>query len=146
MSRYYDVVGSGFLSSLGVTFHVIEHDDGTEVRGTFTLNKAAMGPPGFVHGGLLAALLDEAMGIAAHFSEYKVVSANLNLNYLKPVPLGQPMTVTARVSRKDGRKVYIDGLVTLATGEEATRCEGLFVEAPNLFDGWGFRFIEQVGD
>ena len=82
----------------------------------------AEGPPGFAHGGAVAAVLDEALGAAAWHAGHVVVVARLAIDMREMVPLGTDGTVRAWVERVDGRKVYcrarlIDGDTLLAEGE-----------------------------
>jgi len=115
---------------MGVTWYAHEDDS---IFAEVTLTKAQQGPPGMAHGGASAALLDEAMGAAAWLAGYRVASVNLNINYRKPVPLGQPFTITARVKQASGKKVTATGEIRLADGETAVSGEGIFVQAPQLF-------------
>ncbi|MFW5748668.1 MAG: PaaI family thioesterase [Chloroflexota bacterium] len=102
---------------------------------TVTLDLSKEGPPGHAHGGSLATLLDEAMGSAAWADGYQVLAANLNIDYMTPVPLNTPLTITGRVDRKEGRKVFTSGEILLPDGRTATRGTGLFIEAPDIFAG-----------
>ena len=82
----------------------------------------AEGPPGFAHGGSVAAVLDEALGGAAWLAGHPVVVARLSVDMREMVPLGTDATVRARVERVDGRKIYTraeltDGDVVFASGE-----------------------------
>jgi acyl-coenzyme A thioesterase PaaI-like protein len=82
-------------------------------------------------------LLDEAMGAAVWLAGYRVASVNLNISYRKPVPLGQPFKVTAQVNERNGKKVTAVGEIRLADGTLAVSGEGIFVQAPQLFNGLG---------
>jgi len=82
----------------------------------------AEGPPGFAHGGAVAAVLDEALGAAAWHAGHAVVVARLAIDMREMVPLGTDGTVRAWVDRVEGRKVYcrarlIEGDRLLAEGE-----------------------------
>lgn len=107
-------------------------EDG-RITSRFTFTEAQQGPPGYAHGGALAAVLDEAMGAAVWASGHRVVAGEIRIQYLKPVPLGQEMHVTAWVRGKEGKKVFAQGEITFPDGTVATRAEGIFVEAPHLF-------------
>ncbi len=107
---------------------------------TFTL--AQQGPPGYAHGGALAAVLDEAMGAAVWSAGHRVLAGELHIRYLKPVPLGAPVRVEAWVVGREGKKVFTEGRITLPDGEVATTARGVFVEAPHIFPehlDWGWR-------
>ena len=128
------VCGSLNSPGMGVTWYV---DDEGMIFAEVTLNDAQQGPPGFAHGGASAALLDEAMGAAVWLAGYRVASVNLNISYRKPVPLGQPFKVTAQVNERNGKKVTAVGEIRLADGTLAVSGEGIFVQAPQLFNGLG---------
>lgn len=128
------VCGSGDAPGIGVIWYAL---DDNSIFAEVTLNDAQQGPPGFAHGGASAALLDEAMGAAVWLAGYRVASVNLNISYRKPVPLGQPFKVTAQVNERNGRKVTAVGEIRLADGTLAVSGEGIFVEAPQLFNDLG---------
>jgi len=128
------VCGSPNSPSMGVTWYA--NDDQT-IFAEVTLNDAQQGPPGLAHGGASAALLDESMGAAVWLAGYRVASVNLNISYRKPVPLGQPFKVTAQVNERNGKKVTAVGEIRLADGTLAVSGEGVFVQAPQLFNGLG---------
>ena len=54
------------------------------------------GPPGHAHGGIIATLLDEAMSKSNRARGILAMTRHLEVQYLRPVPLGQPLTLTAR--------------------------------------------------
>ncbi|XP_063802617.1 acyl-coenzyme A thioesterase THEM4-like [Pseudophryne corroboree] len=64
------------------------------------------GPPGYAHGGCIATIIDSTAGAGAVYTYGSVMTANLNINYLKPVPLGCTLLVDSRVEKIEGRKVY----------------------------------------
>lgn len=91
------VCGTENPNSIGVQWHVREDKS---IFGEITLNDKQQGPPGHVHGGASAALLDEAMGAAVWQAGYMVMAVNLNVNYRRPLPLGVPVQVTAFSTKK----------------------------------------------
>ena len=128
------VCGSPNSPGMGVVWYAL---DDNSIFAEVTLNDAQQGPPGFAHGGASAALLNEAMGAAVWLAGYRVASVNLNISYRKPVPLGQPFKVTARVNERNGKKVTAVGEIRLADETLAVSGDGIFVEAPQLFTGLG---------
>ena len=128
---------SKFIELLGAQFHLL--DDG-RVMATVTIEEKHQGPPGYAHGGLLAALLDEAMGAASWFAGNRTVSVHLSFDYKRPVPLGTPVEVSGRMERREGRKIFTSGIITLPDGSVAVSAQGIFVDAPQLLqDASGFR-------
>lgn len=123
------VCGTKNPHGIGIRWYL--RDDGT-VYGQITLTEAQQGPPGHAHGGASAALLDEAMGLTAWYAGYRVLSVELNVEYLHPVPLGTPVTVTGRMAGKKGRAIHARGEIRLPDGTLAVEGRGVFVDAPKL--------------
>jgi uncharacterized protein (TIGR00369 family) len=123
--------GSENPHNLGLHWYV---DEKGVVSSKFTLTLAQQGPPGHAHGGLSAAVLDEVMGAAVWCAGYTVAAAKLEVNYLKPVPLGQPISTKGHITRHTGRKIYTHGEICLPDGTVAVTGRGLYIIAPQLFD------------
>jgi uncharacterized protein (TIGR00369 family) len=110
---------------IGITWYV----DGDEIYAEFTLTEAQQGPPNHVHGGASAAILDEAMGAAVWKTGLRAVAANLEVDYRRPVPLGEKVSVRARVTRRGARKLYARGQIYLPDGTLAVEGRGIYVPA-----------------
>src|SRR5512145_1574903 len=67
------------------------------------------GPPGHAHGGSIAAVLDEVLGLAAWAAGYAIVVGNLNVSFRNLLPLLQVVTVETRVVSAQGRKIMVHG-------------------------------------
>ncbi len=67
------------------------------------------GPPEHVHGGAMAAVFDEALGLAAWAAGYSVVVGNLNVSFRNLLPIQQVATVESSIASVDGRKVLVKG-------------------------------------
>ncbi len=117
--------------SLGVVFY--QRDDGVVV-GEVTFRKAQQGPPGHAHGGMIAAVLDEAMGAAVWRAGYRAAALRVEVDYLRPIPLNRTVYVEARVGDVTGRAVRALGRLSFPDGTAAATAYGIFVEAPHLFD------------
>lgn len=109
-------------------------DDDGLLTSEFTLNEAHQGPPGYTHGGASAAILDEAMGLVVWAAGYKVAAANLEINYHRPLPLKQPLTLEARIEKIEERKIFSKGEIKLADSTVAVSGSGIYVVAPSLFE------------
>ena len=96
------------------------------VHGEVTLNTTYQGPPGLVHGGWIAALLDQALGSASAIATSPGLTGKLEINYRKPTPLFTPLEITARVDRTERRKVYVTGEIR-AHGEVTAEGSALMV-------------------
>ncbi len=69
------------------------------------------GPPGHAHGGSMAAVLDEVLGLAAWAAGHPIVVGNLNVNFKSLLPLQKVVTVESRVVSAEGRKVMVHGRI-----------------------------------
>jgi len=104
------------------------------ITSEFTLTTAQQGPPGLVHGGASAAILDEAMGLAVWAAGHSVAAVNLEINYHKPLPLNQPLTLAARIDQIEQRKIRSAGEIRLPDSTVAVSGRGIYVVAPQLFE------------
>lgn len=100
-------------------------DDGS-IEGTVTLGLPYQGPPGCVHGGVSALLLDHTLGVANHWGGLSGMTAELTLRYHRPAPLFEPLTVTGRQVSVDGRKIRTVGAIS-ANGQDCVTVEALFI-------------------
>lgn len=96
------------------------------VSGQVTLNSIYQGPPGHVHGGWIAALLDQAVGTASALETRPGLTGKLEVTYRTPTPLFTPLDVTGRVDRVEGRKVFVSGEVR-AHGEVTAEANALMI-------------------
>lgn len=90
----------------------------------------AEGPPGHVHGGAIAAVLDEAMGAAAWMNGHTAVAVQLVTNFRALAPLECVAWIEASVAAVDGRKVRTRATLHGASGTPYSEAEGLFVVLP----------------
>jgi hypothetical protein len=98
------------------------------IEGVTTLGMPYQGPPGYVHGGISALLLDHALGVANGWAGTSGMTAELTLRYRRLTPLFTPLTVTARQVSVDGRKIRTEGSIS-AHGETCVEASGLFIVA-----------------
>ncbi|XP_020653931.3 acyl-coenzyme A thioesterase THEM4 [Pogona vitticeps] len=91
------------------------------------------GPPGCAHGGSIATILDSVLGVLALCVVGRVMTANLNINYKSPVPLGPAVLVESKLDRTEGRKVFVTGEIRSHDGQTLhAEAEGLFILWENL--------------
>jgi uncharacterized protein (TIGR00369 family) len=102
-----------------------------EERGCFIcrvrLGKRFTGPPGHCHGGIIAAILDEAMGKVNRLRDVVALTSQITVNYLKPVPLHQPLRVESREVRVRGRRHTNMAEILNQKGEVLARGRGIFI-------------------
>ncbi|KAM9488027.1 acyl-coenzyme A thioesterase THEM4 isoform 2-T2 [Clarias gariepinus] len=70
------------------------------------------GPPGHVHGGAIATMIDTVTGTLAGYLVGPVMTANLNINYRSPVPLGSVVVLHSALDRIEGKKLFVTCTVT----------------------------------
>ncbi len=93
----------------------------------FRLSKRYTGPPGHVHGGIIATLLDEAMGKVNRLRHVVALTKQITVDYLKPVPLNKPLRVESREVSVKGRKHTNMAEILNQKGEVLARSKGLFI-------------------
>ena len=86
----------------------LEAVDG-RVLGTVRFGPAYEGPPGHVHGGYIAAIFDEVLGMAQSMSGRPGMTASLTVRYRKPTPLLTELRFEGTLDRVDGRKLFTSG-------------------------------------
>ena len=104
------------------------HVEGDEVIGSCTFGRPYEGPPGHVHGGWIAAVFDELLGMAQALSGSPGMTAKLTINYRKPTPLHLPIRYVGRIDRIEGRKIFtVAQAYRTDTNELLDEAEGLFI-------------------
>ncbi len=120
--------GCGGANQRGMQL-AFERDDGRRrIRGRFRLGPEYQGGPGFIHGGIIATLLDEAMGKVNSFRQVRAVTADLFVEYVKPVRVNEEILVEAFEVEKNGRNALHVAEIRDASGEVLARGRGRFVE------------------
>ena len=93
--------------------------------GRVWFGEATFGPPGFAHGGVVAFVLDEAMGSAAWLARYPCIAANLNIDFLEMTPLGYDCFIEANVCEVRPTKLALSVTLSL-DGNPLVRGRGVF--------------------
>jgi len=83
---------------------------------TFTPRPEHQGYDGIMHGGLVSTLLDEVMARYIYAKGYNAVTARLDVRFKKPTPIGELLTVTAKIAGKRGNMYEVVGEITLPDG------------------------------
>jgi uncharacterized protein (TIGR00369 family) len=94
----------------------------------FRLAPRFVGPPGHAHGGIIATILDEAMGKVNKLHGVTALTAKMEIKYIKPVPLGKPLTVEGWEVSKSGREHIYAGEIRNKDGVVLAVSTGKFVE------------------
>jgi acyl-coenzyme A thioesterase PaaI-like protein len=94
------------------------------VTGEVTLGKPYEGPPGLVHGGFTATLLDHVLARAARSAGHGGLTATLTVRYRRPVPLGAPLVLRAELGTTEGRRATATATLTTAADPATVLAEG----------------------
>jgi len=93
----------------------------------FTLDKRYTGPPGHCHGGIIAAILDDAMGKVNKLRHVIALTKEMTVEYLKPVPLHKPLRVEGKEVSVHGRQHINMAEMFNDKGEVLARSRGTFI-------------------
>jgi len=117
----------GLRNAIAPPLTIHHDDDGTRCWSEFSLNSAYEGPPGLVHGGVCALVLDHVLGEAASAGLTKpLFTGTLTVRFVRGTPLGR-LRAEAAVERTEGVKSFVSG--HLSDGEGITvEAEGIFIK------------------
>ena len=121
---FADSFVSGNANPLGLG--AVLRRDGDAAVMNVTLGKAFEGAPGRAHGGVVAALLDETMGLVLAIHGKLAFTAQLDITYLAPTPVGKPLIARAWLARSSHRKLFIEASVR-ADDVEVVTAKALFI-------------------
>jgi acyl-coenzyme A thioesterase PaaI-like protein len=122
------VCGTQNPHGLGLKFF----DDGTRVWADFTAAEHHQSWPGVLHGGIIAAVLDETIARVAFLHDRWVHTARLVTRFIKPAPLGEPLRATGELARNAHLLMEMRGkLVVASTGVAVAEAQGTFVPLPD---------------
>lgn len=119
--------GCGQANPVGLHLEFLLAQDGAVVSFA-TVRDTYEGPPGYVHGGIIATLLDEAMSKSVRARGIVAMTRRLEVEYLRPVPSGSPVRVEGRVTRNEGRKHWVEAMILDEGGIALAEGKGLFIE------------------
>ncbi len=119
--------GCGQDNATGLRLEFFLAPDGS-VLSLPTVAGAFDGHPGYLHGGIIATLLDEAMSKAVRATGRLSMTRKMETEYLRPVPSGVPIRIEGRVLRAEERKVWAEARILDAEEKLLAHATGLFVE------------------
>ena len=93
-----------------------------------TISHDFEGHPGYLHGGVIATLLDEAMSKSVRVRGLTAMTRHLEVDYLRPVPSATPLRLSGRITHSEGRKHWSEAQILNAHGTVLAHGKGLFVE------------------
>ncbi|MFQ3536289.1 MAG: PaaI family thioesterase [Aggregatilineales bacterium] len=128
-SRHCFACGIESAHGLRLRFY---NDGQTACRAEVVLGDLHQGYPGIAHGGIVTAVLDEALTRAVLASDFRrlTYTARIEVRFRRPTPLHTPLTVRGRVERDRGRAVTATATISLPDGTLTAEASGLLVPIP----------------
>ena len=119
--------GCGQANQTGLRLDFLLADDGSVV--SFPVVASAFeGHPGYLHGGIIATLLDEAMSKAVRARGSTSMTRKMEVDYLRPVPSEVPLRLEGRIARNEPRKHWAEARILDEKGKLLAEAKGLFIE------------------
>ena len=130
-SHFAHCFGCGEKHPTGL--HLVAHvGNGMDITAEFVVSENHQGAPGLAVGGLLSLAFDEALGKLMWLLRAPAVTARLETDFIKPVPMGSKLFITAEITGQVNRKVYCSavGRLNSPDGDIAVRAAALYVIVP----------------
>jgi uncharacterized protein (TIGR00369 family) len=119
--------GCGQANPMGLHLEFMLADDGAVVS-VASIPDTYEGPRGYVHGGIIATLLDETMSKAVRSHNVIGMTRHMEVDYKHPVPSCAPIRLEGRVNHHEGRKHWAEAHILNAEGTVLAHSKGLFIE------------------
>src|ERR1700756_562856 len=117
--------GCGTANPTGLRLEFMLAQDGTVVC-LASIPETFEGPRGYVHGGIIATLLDEAMSKAVRSHNLVAMTRHMEIDYKLPVPSAAPIRIESRVYHHEGRKHWAEATILNQQGALLAQGKGLF--------------------
>jgi uncharacterized protein (TIGR00369 family) len=119
--------GCGEANPNGLQLEFLLAPDGTVVCPA-SIPVAYEGHPGYLHGGIIATLLDETMSKAVRARGLTAMTRHLEIDYKRPVPSATPVRMEGHIVRSEGRKHWVEAHIFDSEGKALAQGHGLFIE------------------
>ncbi len=122
--------GCGPQNPQGLHLHfTIDAADPEAISASATVELTRMheGRPGYIHGGIIATLMDESMSKLNRPLEVIAMTRHMEIDYLRPAPLGTPLKLRSHHVRREGRKLFHAAELSGPDGRVLARAKGFFV-------------------
>ena len=126
--------GCGQANPAGLHLEFLLAEDGAVVSFA-TVADTYEGPPGYLHGGVIATLLDEAMSKAVRARGLIAMTRRLEIEYLRPVSSGVSIRLEGRLMRSEGRKHWVEARILNGEGTMLAEGKGLFIDVSGKLKG-----------
>lgn len=117
--------GGGNAHGLRLSFELDREQ--RQVQGRFRIGAEFQGSQGILHGGIIALLLDEAMGKLTRLHGVRAVTAELAVEYLRPIHAEEEIAIRAQETAQDGRNLHFAAEIQNDKGKLLARGRGRFV-------------------
>lgn len=132
--------GCGEQNSIGLKLAFYRHGDG--VRATFVPEREHEGYTNVTHGGIISTVLDEAMSWAVIASGRLAMTTRMEIQFRRPVTVGQKVEVVAEVSRDRGRIVEARAEIRAEDGTVLAGATGSFIRVSEALQReWEERYL-----
>ncbi len=137
IGTFPDCVVSGDANPMGLDVQFFR--EGDEAVSRVVLGPAFEGAPNRAHGGVVAAIFDDLMGFVLTIHESPAYTAELTVQYRRPMPVGQEIEFRARLVSRTGRRLHIEAEATDAAASadvdgvartKVATAQGLFITIP----------------
>ena len=119
--------GCGLENATGLKLEFFLAENGTVVSFP-NVEDCFEGPPRYLHGGIIATLLDEAMSKAVRTRGVMAMTRQMGIDYRRPVPSSKMVRLEGEVVRDEGRKHWTEARIMNDKGDILASATGLFVE------------------
>jgi uncharacterized protein (TIGR00369 family) len=117
----------GRANPIGLHIHFFA-DEQNRVHAEFTPRVEHQGFPGVMHGGLITTLLDETIGRTAIANEFWCVTGELNVRFLKPVVIGEPLRLVGEITSRAARVMRGHGEIwSVRDNIMLARADGVYI-------------------
>jgi uncharacterized protein (TIGR00369 family) len=119
--------GCGPANETGLRLEFLLAED-RNIVSLVTIPDRFEGPAGYVHGGIIATLLDETMSKSVRARGLTAMTRQMEVEYLRPVHSAAPIRLEGRLVRSEGRKHWTEASILCARGHVLAQAKGLFIE------------------
>lgn len=109
------------------------HAEAQTATALVNLTRNHEGPPGHIHGGIIATLMDEAMSKLNRPLGVIAMTRHMEVDYLRPSPLGRELVLTGHHVRREGRKLFHEAELKTPEGLLLARGKGVFIVLDEAF-------------
>jgi acyl-coenzyme A thioesterase PaaI-like protein len=126
LEHFPDCVVSGPANPMGVAVAMFREGDDAVAR--VALGAAFEGAPRRAHGGIVAAVFDDTMGLVLKMVSTPAYTGELTVRYLAPTPVGEELEFRARLVKRDGRKLSMEAeAFTVADQKQVASARAVFI-------------------